>query len=101
MLGTGARGQMGRGKEAPNQGWSVGFGPAQHGRTRVDLRNARTVCFNFQHAPWTLLTVAASDLFFVLHFAVLGAWPSQPLGPHSYGTVLRTATTARFGTYGC
>lgn len=84
-----------------HQGWSVGFGPTQNGSTRVDLRNARTVCFNFQNPPWTMLTVAVCDLFFVLHFAAFRAWPSQPLGPHSYGTVHRPATTARFGTYGC
>lgn len=58
------------------QGWSVGFGPTQNGRTRADLRNARTVCFNFQNPPWTMLTVAVCDLFFVLHFAVLG--PGHP-----------------------
>lgn len=48
-----------------------------------------------------MLTVAVCDLFFVLHFTAFRAWPSQPLGPHSYDTVHRPATTARFGTYGC
>lgn len=89
MLGTGARRQMGRGEGGCYQGWwSVGFGPSQYGRTRADLRNARTVCFNFQNPPWTMLTVAVCDLFFVLHFAVFGpGHPSLlvriPTVPHS------------------
>lgn len=84
-----------------HQGWSVGFGPTQNGSTGADLRNARTVCFNFQNPPWTMLTVAVCDLFFVLHFAVFGPGHPSLLVRHSYGTVIRTATPARFGTYGC